>query len=144
MSWNQRDEQTKVAEIERWDQHIFKPHRWPTPSYLEHENMAQLQKRLINRVRPLVSEELQKVKTDDLFNSSLTHVAQQFFESAANEAIRPTKVPEGQLREVVSYDAAGRPSSSFYGSPRAWLNQFCSTPKRLAGIMHKGAHNETF
>jgi hypothetical protein len=129
------DEQRKVDEIERWDQAVFRPNRIPTPSYLEHESYDQQRKRLINKVRPLVSEDLQKVRTDDVFGTALDHVAQQFLASATAEARRPTKIPEGTLKEVVSYDQAGRPSYTYFGSPSAWMNEFSGDKKYVAGIM---------
>jgi hypothetical protein len=133
MAW--QDEQRKVNEIERWDQAVFKPNRMPTPSYFDHESFDGQRKRLMNKARPLVSEELQKVRTDDAFGSALEHVAQQFFESAASEAKRPTKIPEGELREVTKYDATGRPFFEYYGSPSAWMKNFTAEKKFLKSII---------
>ena len=135
MAWDSRDEQRKVDELERWDQSVFRPNRIPTPSYFNHETIEQQRKRLMNKARPLVSEDLQKVRTDDVFGSALDHVAQQYFESAANEAQRPTKVPEGELREVTKYDQAGRPYHEYYGSPSAWMKDFTGDKKYIASIM---------
>lgn len=129
------DEQRKVNEIERWDQAVFKPNRMPTPSYFDHESIDGLRKRLINKSRPFVSEELQKIKTDDAFGTALDHVAQQFFELAAKEAQHPSKIPEGELREVTKYDQAGRPYNEYYGSPSAWMKDFTGDKKYLKSIM---------
>jgi hypothetical protein len=98
MAWSSvPEEQRKIDEIERWDRAALRPHRIPTPSCLEHESFDGLRKRLINKVRPYVSEDLQKVKTDDVFGSGLDHMAQQFLASVAAEALRPTKIPEGRV-----------------------------------------------
>jgi hypothetical protein len=128
------DEQRKIDEIERWDQAVFKPNRLPTPSYFEHESLDQQRKRLMNRTRPLVSAALQEIRTDDVFGTALDHVAQQYFESAAHEAVRPTKVPEGELKQVTKYDATGRPYLEFFGSPSAWMSDFMGDRKRVVGI----------
>jgi hypothetical protein len=74
------EERNKLDDLERWDQAVFKPNRLPTPSYFEHETFAQQQKRLMEKTRHLVSEELQNVKKDDMFGSALNHVAKQHFE----------------------------------------------------------------
>jgi hypothetical protein len=69
------DEQRKIDEIERWDHAALRPHRIPTPSCHEHESFEGLQKRLINKVRAYVSEDLQKIRTmifsDQVWNMSL-------------------------------------------------------------------------
>jgi hypothetical protein len=128
------DEQRKVEDIERWDHAVFRPHRLPTPSYLEHESFDQQQKRILDRVRPYVSEELQKIRTDDVFGSGLNHVARQYFDSAAAEAVRPTNVGEGTLKEVIRHDNTGRQYSEFYGSPSAWMKDFTGDRKWLTKI----------
>jgi hypothetical protein len=64
----------------------------------------------------------------------LEHVAQQFLASAAQEAVRPTKVPEGELKQVTRYDQAGRPYYEFFGNPSSWLKDFAGDKKRLTSI----------
>jgi hypothetical protein len=134
----QNEERNKLDELERWDQAVFKPNRLPTPSYFEHETFAQQQKRLMEKTRHLVSEELQNVRKDDMFGSALNHVAKQHFEEARSEALRPTKVPEGELRETVSYDQSGRPQYSYWGSPRVWMDHLSAPKKQLVGINTPG------
>jgi hypothetical protein len=140
-NWNSSlaDEQRKINEIERWDQAVFRPHRMPTPSYIDHESLDGLTKRLINKSRHLVSEDLQKVKTNDVFGSALDHFAKQFFDSAAQEAVRPSKVPDGSLKEITKYDQSGRPFYEYYGSPKSWLADFSHPRKKLLGIINPDA-----
>src|ERR1700722_817594 len=135
MSQTLEDARRKVDEIERWDQAALRKLGIPTPSYFEHESLGGLQKRLIDKARPYVSEELQKIRTDDVFGSGLDHVARQFLESARAEATRPTKVAEGALKEVVSYEQAGRPSDSYFGSPSVWMRNFAGPMKKCVGIV---------
>jgi hypothetical protein len=135
MAWqDSQDEQRKFNNIEHWAQTALKPLNIPTPAYIEGEKLDQQRKRIMNKVRPFVSDALQQVKTDDVFGSALDHYEKQFMESAAAEAVRPTKVPDGELREVVSHDQAGRPMYSYFGSPRAWMDDFASPKKQLVGV----------
>jgi hypothetical protein len=128
-------EQRKFDNIEQWTQNVFRPLGVPAPAYIEGEKLDQQRKRIMEKARPFVSEELQQIKRDDVFGTGLNHLEKQFMESAAEEATRPTKVPEGQLKEVKKYDQAGRASSEFYGSPKVWMDTFNATNrKRLVGI----------
>jgi len=129
-----QDEQRKINTGEQWDQAVFRPHNMPTPRYLDGENMDQYRKRLMNKARHIVSADLQNVKTDDIFGSALDHYEKRFLESAAAETVRPTNVPEGQLKQVTRHDASGRPSYEFFGSPRVWMDAFAAPKRRLIGI----------
>jgi hypothetical protein len=135
MAWKEQDEQRKFNNIEQWSQTALKSLNIPTPAYIEGEQFDHQRKRIMNKVRPFVSEDLQQVKTDDMFGSVLDHCEKQFMESARAEALRPTKIPEGTLKEVVSYDQAGRPSYSYFGSPRSWMDNFAAPKKQLVSIM---------
>jgi hypothetical protein len=59
----------------------------------------------------------------------------QIYDDARQEARRPTTVPDGELRQVTRYDASGRPYYDFFGSPRAWRDNFAAPKKRLIGIL---------
>lgn len=96
--------------------------------------MDQQRKRIMEKARPFVSEDLQQIKRDDISGSGLNHIEKQFMESAAREATRPTKVPEGQLKEVKKYDQSGRVSSEFFGSPKVWMSTFSTGRKQVVGI----------
>jgi hypothetical protein len=128
------DEQRKINTAEQWDQAVFRPNRMPTPRYLDGESLDQYRKRLMEKARPLVAADLQKVKCDDIFGSGLDDYERRFLESATAETVRPTNVPAGELKQVTRYDASGRPFYEFFGSPRTWLDQFAYPKKRLAAI----------
>jgi hypothetical protein len=51
------------------------------------------------------------------------------------EDVRPTKIPEGELRQVTRRDASGRVSYEFFGSPSAWMNDFSGDKRYLKSIM---------
>lgn len=130
-AWN--EEQSKFNNLEQAVP-ICKSLGITPPAYIEGEPLTHQRKRVIEKLRPFVSDDLQRVQKDEIFGSALDHYEKKFMESAAQEAVRPTKIPEGELKEVTRYDATGRPSYEFFGSPSAWLNNFAPPPKRLAAI----------
>jgi hypothetical protein len=134
MAWENSDERRKIAEIEEFAQTVFIPRKLPTPAYIQGEQFVQLQRRLLDKTRPFVDAQLQKLKTDDAFGTTLAHMNKQYLESSVSELRNPTTVPDGQLREVVSYDQSGRPMYSYFGSPSVWMSAFAAPRKRLAGI----------
>ena len=129
-----QDEQRKFDNIEQWTQNVFRPLGIPAPAYIEGEQFDQQRKRLMEKARPFVSDELQQIKKDDVSGTGLNHLEKQFMESAAAEATKPTKVPEGELKQVVRYDQAGRVSYEFFGKPSVWLSQFAPDRRRLVGV----------
>jgi hypothetical protein len=78
------------------------------------------------------------VKLDDARGTAFDLLERQIFDDARREARHPTNIPDGELRQVISHDETGRPSYSFYGSPRAWMNNFAAPRKQLVGIMSPG------
>jgi hypothetical protein len=106
--------QRKFNNIEYWTQNAFRPLGVPAPACIEGESYDHQRKRLMEKARPFVSDELQQIKTDHIFETGLDHLEKRFMESAAQEAQRPTRVPEGTLKEVTRYDAAGRPFKVFF------------------------------
>jgi hypothetical protein len=134
MAWDAQSEQRKRNTYDQWDQHVFRPNKRPTPNYRDNEPLNSYRKHLMDAARPLVAPDLQKVKVEDLFDTSLDHYEKAFFESAVSELRAPTNVPEGKLKEVVSYDQAGRPSYTYWGSPSVWMSAFAAPKKKLTGI----------
>jgi hypothetical protein len=128
------DIQRKANNIQQWDP-TLKALNLPTPALIEGEPIHNQRKRIMNMVRPFVSDDLQNVKPDHVFESALDDYERRFQESAAREAVRPSRVPEGQLKQVTRHDPSGRPFYEFWGSPRAWLSDFSTgTRRRLVGI----------
>jgi hypothetical protein len=118
----------------KWDEHVFSPSGRPTPRYLDTDNNDHFRKRLMDAARPLVSKDLQEVRTQDLYGSALDHYEKRYLESASAEAQRPTNIPEGELREVTRHDQAGRPFYEYHGSPSAWMNDFAHEKKFVKSI----------
>jgi hypothetical protein len=137
-NWNAAEEQRKINNIDSWNP-ILKAHKIPTPALIDGERLTWQRKRIMDKVRHVVSDELQKIPTDDMFDATLDDCERRFMQSAAQEAVRPSKVPEGSLKEVVSYDASGRVSYSYFGSPKAWLADFSHPRKKLLSIINPDA-----
>ena len=136
MSWSSQTERaTDNYQIqEKWHEKVFRPRGTSAPAYLDGENSERYRRRMMQKATPFVAADLQSVKIDDLYGSALDHYELKYFESAAAEAVKPTNIPDGTLKEVVNYDATGRPSYSYFGSPRVWMEQFGQPKKRLVGI----------
>jgi len=136
MAWETEAE--KFAIWEKYHEKIFKPRGTSAPDFSDREPLDHYRKRMMNKAAPFVAADLQEVKTEHLYGSALDHYENEYFKSAAAEAVRPTNIPEGTLKEVVHYDAAGRPSYTYHGSPSVWMSTFTRPKKRLAGIYTSG------
>jgi hypothetical protein len=144
MGWHSQTERDTLNDQTRrkWDEYVFGPSGRPTPRYLDTDNPDHFRKRMMEAARSLVSEELQKVRTQDLYGSALDHYENEYLKSARAEAQRPTIVPEGELRQVTKHDAGGRPYYEFYGKASSWMNDFGQGKKRLAGIRTTTGFND--
>jgi hypothetical protein len=140
MAYHSQTERDELNDQTRrkWDEDVFGPSGRPTPRYLDTDNNDHFRKRLMDAARPLVSAELQKVKTQDLYGSALDHYESEYLKSAKAEAQRPTNIPAGELRQVTKRDAGGRPYYEYFGSAGAWMRDFGQEKKRLAGIYAPG------
>lgn len=137
--WNTDEEQRKINNIDSWNP-ILKAHNIPTPALIDGEELNWQRKRIMEKVRHVVSDDLQNVQTEDMFDTTLDDCERQFMQSAAQEARKPTKVAEGTLKEVVRYDQAGRPFYEYFGSPKSWMKDFApDRRKRLVGIINPEA-----
>jgi hypothetical protein len=136
MAWSSQTERETANEAERreWNDGVFGPSNRPTPRYLDTDAPDHYVKRLMDAARPLVSADLQKVETKDLYGSALKHYRQQYFDSARSEAINPTNIPAGELRQVTHRDEAGRPYYTFHGKASTWMKDFAHDKKKLIGI----------
>jgi hypothetical protein len=118
------------------DESLQRHGRWAPRPFIE-ENLENYQKRTFPMLREV--SRLEPVKADDARGAAFNLILDQTFKAAAAEARQPTHVPEGELREVVNYDAAGRPSYTYWGRPKVWMDQFASPKKQLVGIRSPGA-----
>jgi hypothetical protein len=144
MAWHSQTERQTLNDAERreWKENVFDPSGRPTPTYLDTDNPDHYTKMLMDAARSLVPKDMQEVEVKDLYGSALKHYRQRFFDSARDEAQRPTNIPEGELRQVTKHDAGGRPFYEFYGSAGAWMKDFGQDKKRLAGIRTTPGFND--
>ena len=112
----------------------FRMHR-PTgaPPPMERENETAYRRRMAETLQqhaPNCKDFNIRHSTGTAFDT----LEKQIKADAEREAHHPTQIPEGELRQVTNYDASGRPSYTFHGSPKVWMSAFTSEKKRVVGI----------
>jgi hypothetical protein len=115
---------------------LFRMHR-PTgaPPPMERESETAYRRRLAEALQ----QHAPNCKDFNIRHSTGTAfdvLERQIKSDAQREAHHPTQIPDGTLKEVVTHDQAGRPSYTYYGSPRAWMDNFATPKKQLVGIRH--------
>jgi hypothetical protein len=68
-----------------------------------------------------------------LDDTTLRVARESVFKALEQEGKTPT-VPVGHLREIVTRDKMGRPTSTFHGSPSAWMNRFAPNRRYVTSI----------
>lgn len=121
------DEQARAHEA-------LRPFNRHAPPPLQGEQLDQYERRLTYEVQKQAPR-FKDYNLHDAKGDAYTLLKEQIYADARQEAVHPTQIPEGQLRQVTRYDAAGRPSYLFYGSPSAWLSEFSSPKKRVVSIL---------
>jgi hypothetical protein len=79
----------------------------------------------------------ENLKIDEyLREPNFNFIEKQIFEAARHEARHPTRIPDGELREVKTSDVSGRQISEFFGKPSSWMSTFSTgaANKKLIGI----------
>jgi hypothetical protein len=134
MAWETYAEREKnVQEARAKLDDVIQPFNRSAPRPFTDENAELYRKRTLPMVQQYAPN-YQNVKVDDARGSAFDLLEKQIYDDARQEARRPTQIPEGELRQVTRYDASGRPYYDFFGSPRAWLDNFSAPKKRLVGI----------
>src|SRR5262249_667685 len=96
----------------------------PAPTPFPDENADQYRRRVLPIVQS-VTPGFEDLKIDSyLRGPNFNYIEKQVQEAARQEARHPTRIPDGELREVTRYDKSGRPSYEFYGKPSTWMSQF--------------------
>ena len=65
---------------------------------------------------------------------AFSNIEKAIYADAVEAARHPIDSPEDYLREIIEKDLTGREISTFVGRPSAWLGQFSTNRRRLAGI----------
>ena len=100
---------------------------------LQGEQLDQYDRALTYEVQK-VAPNYRDVNLYEANGDAYKRLKEQAYADARREALNPTDVPDGELRQVTRYDHAGRPSYVYFGKCSAWLDQFAYPKKRLAGI----------
>src|SRR5277367_424366 len=129
MAWQSYAEKTKeVQETREKLQRHLEPFNRDAPTPFIEEDGRHYEDRVI----PILQRHApgyEDVRVDSLYGANRELVVNQIYNAAAAEAHRPTKIPDGELRQVTRRDATGRPFYEFAGSPRVWMDHF-SAPKK--------------
>jgi hypothetical protein len=125
---------TELEKIHENADELFKPHNKSAPRYMEGETTESYRKRLATRLQQHAPS-LTDINVRDTRGSAFDLLEKQIYDEARREAVRPTTIPDGEMRELTKYDATGRPYIDWHGSPKAWLGDFANGAKRrLVGI----------
>lgn len=125
---------TELANLHEAADDLLKPFNQFAPRYMEGETVDGYRKRLASRVQQHAPS-MQNINLRESIGTAFNLIEKQIFDEARREAVRPTRIPDGEMRELTKYDATGRPFIEFHGSPKAWLGDFANGAKRrLVGI----------
>jgi hypothetical protein len=125
---------TELAKLHEAADDLLKPFNQFAPRYMEGETVDGYRKRLASRVQQHAPS-MQNINLRESVGTAFNLIEKQIYDEARREAVRPTTIPDGEMRELTKYDATGRPFLEFHGSPKAWINDFANgAKKRLAGI----------
>jgi hypothetical protein len=125
---------TEFAKLHEAADEVLKPFKQFAPRYMEGETLAGYQKRLAGRVQQHAPS-MKDINLREAVGTAFNVLEKQIYDEAQREAVRPTTIPKGEMRELTKYDAAGRPFLKFHGSPKAWMDDFTNGAKRrLVGI----------
>lgn len=72
-----------------------------------------------------------RVIADD---TAFANIETTIYSDAEQAGLHPVEMDANFLREIVSEDVTGRKISTFVGRPSAWMQQFASPKRKLAGI----------
>jgi hypothetical protein len=120
---------TALAKLHEAADDLLKPFNQFAPRYMEGETVDGYRKRLAGRVQQHAPS-MQNVNLRESIGTAFDLIERQIYDEARREAVRPTTIPDGEMRELKKYDATGRPFLEFHGSPKSWLGDFSNGAKR--------------
>jgi hypothetical protein len=125
---------TALAKFHETADEALKPFKQFAPRYMEGETVDGYRKRLAGRVEQHAPS-LKDINLRESVGTAFNLIEKQIYDEARREAVRPSNIPDGEMREVTKYDATGRPFLEFHGHPSNWMDQFSNGAKRkLVGI----------
>jgi hypothetical protein len=115
MAWQSYAEKTKeVQETREKLQRHLEPFNRDAPTPFIEEDGRHYEDRVMPTLQKFAPG-YEEVKVDNLYGANRELVVNQIYSAAASEARRPTKIPDGELRQVTRRDASGRVSYEFFG-----------------------------
>ena len=130
------DEETKLQQSRAEYQPIFEALGRPTPAPFSDEDNDKYRRRALSNLQSAVPG-FEDLKIDGyLREPNFKYVEQQIIQAAKQEARHPTRIPDGELRELRKPDKSGRLTSTFFGRPSSWMNAFSNgaANRKLIGI----------
>ena len=123
-----------LAKLHEAADEVLRPFNQYAPRFMEGETVTGYQKRLAGRVQQHAPS-MKDVNLRKFVGTAFSVLERQIYDEARREAVRPTTIPKGEMRELTKYDTTGRPFIEFHGSPSAWIDDFSNGAKRrLVGI----------
>jgi hypothetical protein len=125
---------TEYAIIQEQADSLLRMHNQSAPRAMDGENLVSYKRRLASKVQQ-VTPSMKDINLNDARGSAFDLLQKQIYDEARREAIRPTNIPKGEMREMRKFDDTGRPFYEWQGSPKAWMDDFSNGAKRrLVGI----------
>jgi hypothetical protein len=125
---------TALAKFHETADEALKPFKQFAPRYTEGETVDGYRKRLAGRVEQHAPS-LKDINLRESVGTAFNLIEKQIYDEARREAVRPTTIPDGEMREMRKFDDTGRPFIEWHGSPKAWMGDFANGAKRkLVGI----------
>jgi hypothetical protein len=127
-------DEAELARIHEKVDPLFKPFNRSAPRFMENETPVSYRKRLATNLQQHAPS-MMDINLRDTRGAAFDLIEKQIYDEARQEAVRPSNIPKGEMRELRKYDATGRPFIEFHGSPSAWMSDFSNGAKRrLMGI----------
>ena len=130
------DEEVAIQRARAEYQDKLAPFNRPAPTPFPDEKANEYRQRVLPVLQSAVPG-FEDLKIDAyLREPNFKYIEQRIFEAAEKEARNPTRIPEGELREVRKLDQSGRPFYEFHGRPSAWMDSFSTgaNNRKVAGI----------
>ena len=125
------DETEKQKWRETLQEHL-EPYGQPAPRAFADEDAREFKRRTV----PLLQARAPgwENKRIDASGETFDLLVNQVLDASNRELKSPTRVPDGELKEMRRVDSAGRPYFEFYGKCGTWMKDFATDKKKLMGI----------
>lgn len=111
---------------------VFQMHGKQAPRAMSGEGVIEYRKRLAKEMQPH-SAPWKGIHLGTLGEDAFAIAEGQIYADSVEAAKRPVGDADGGLREVIKSDDTGRRIREFYGRPSAWMNQFSTNRRAVAG-----------